>query len=158
MAYTKTTWVNGETPINADNLNNIEGGIKDNETLISNITGTILWKNPHPTDNFQAQTVELNSDDYDTIEITFLSFRNRGTYFTRKYYYSNGNGELDAVFNYNGKVFVGTRLFLFISKTKITFEVSYGTSLAENNSPHEDWIIPLQIVGYKTGLFGGSEW
>lgn len=27
MAYEKTNWVNGETPINADNLNNMESGI-----------------------------------------------------------------------------------------------------------------------------------
>lgn len=27
MAYVKTNWVNGETPINADNLNNMEDGI-----------------------------------------------------------------------------------------------------------------------------------
>lgn len=28
MAYTKTTWVNGETPINADNLNKIENQLE----------------------------------------------------------------------------------------------------------------------------------
>lgn len=29
MAYTRTTWVNEETPLNADNLNNIEDGIEE---------------------------------------------------------------------------------------------------------------------------------
>lgn len=29
MSYTKTNWVDGETPINAANLNNIENGISD---------------------------------------------------------------------------------------------------------------------------------
>ena len=29
MAYTPTNWVNGETPINAENLNNIEQGLVD---------------------------------------------------------------------------------------------------------------------------------
>ena len=28
MAYTKTEWVTGETPLSADNLNNIENGIE----------------------------------------------------------------------------------------------------------------------------------
>lgn len=27
MAYTRTTWVNEETPLNADNLNNLEEGV-----------------------------------------------------------------------------------------------------------------------------------
>ena len=29
MAYTKTTWVTGETPLSADNMNNIEDGIEE---------------------------------------------------------------------------------------------------------------------------------
>lgn len=37
MAYTKTTWVNGETPINADNLNNIENGIETNDKKLSQV-------------------------------------------------------------------------------------------------------------------------
>ena len=39
MAYTKTTWANGTSPkISADNLNNIENGIKNNDTSIGNIS------------------------------------------------------------------------------------------------------------------------
>jgi hypothetical protein len=37
MAYTKTTWVNGQTPINETNLNHIEQGIYDNDQAISGI-------------------------------------------------------------------------------------------------------------------------
>lgn len=29
MAYEKTTWVSGETPLSADNMNNIEDGIEE---------------------------------------------------------------------------------------------------------------------------------
>lgn len=36
MAYTKTNWVNGETPINATNLNKIENGIENNDTSLEN--------------------------------------------------------------------------------------------------------------------------
>lgn len=37
MAYTKTTWVNGQTPINETNLNHIENGIYDVDQAISGI-------------------------------------------------------------------------------------------------------------------------
>lgn len=38
MAYTKTEWVNGQSPnINADNLNKIEQGIFDNDSHIGNV-------------------------------------------------------------------------------------------------------------------------
>ena len=36
MAYTKTTWVNGQAPaINAANLNKIEQGIYDNDAALA---------------------------------------------------------------------------------------------------------------------------
>lgn len=34
MAYTKTNWINGETPLNADNLNNMEKGIEEAVRLL----------------------------------------------------------------------------------------------------------------------------
>lgn len=29
VSYTRITWVNGETPLNANNMNRMEGGIED---------------------------------------------------------------------------------------------------------------------------------
>lgn len=40
MAYNKTTWVNDETPLNADNMNNIEDGISQNELDILTLEGS----------------------------------------------------------------------------------------------------------------------
>ncbi len=37
MEYTKTTWVNGETALNADNMNNIENGIERAKSEINNL-------------------------------------------------------------------------------------------------------------------------
>ncbi len=34
MAYTKTNWVSGETPLSASNMNHIEGGIEDLNTTM----------------------------------------------------------------------------------------------------------------------------
>lgn len=42
MAYTKTNWENGKTPINATNLNNIEQGIANNETAAKNAVGLVI--------------------------------------------------------------------------------------------------------------------
>lgn len=36
MAYIPTTWVNNETLVTADRMNNIEDGIVDNETAAAN--------------------------------------------------------------------------------------------------------------------------
>lgn len=39
MAYTKTEWVSGETPLSADNMNHIENGIAD---LASNVNALLV--------------------------------------------------------------------------------------------------------------------
>ena len=35
MSYKRTNWVNNQTPLNADNLNNIEDGIEENKTSLN---------------------------------------------------------------------------------------------------------------------------
>ena len=42
MAYTKTTWITGSTPLSATNMNHIEQGIKDAHDMIAAITETIF--------------------------------------------------------------------------------------------------------------------
>lgn len=42
MAYEKTNWVNGETPINAENLNKMEQGIEDAAKTGGILEGTIV--------------------------------------------------------------------------------------------------------------------
>jgi len=38
MAYTRTTWLSGETPLSADNMNNIEEGISEALEVIHGLT------------------------------------------------------------------------------------------------------------------------
>ena len=56
MAYTRTTWVSEETPISADNMNNIEDGIEE----IKNTVGTIYNSNVDTT-------FSVSSNGYKTI-------------------------------------------------------------------------------------------
>ena len=152
MAYTKTTWVNGETPINADNLNNIEGGIKYNETLIGNITGTILWRNSNPTADFQAQEITLSSSDYDMLEILYRSNAVGGTYFGGNRKILKGYGtQLD--WNSIASVNRWSRRIIPVSDTVFSVGDSY---LVTDGTTTNDQCVPLYIIGYKTGLFGGQ--
>lgn len=43
MAYTKTTWGNNVTPINADNLNNIEDGIGDVDDRVTEVENNYIY-------------------------------------------------------------------------------------------------------------------
>lgn len=44
MPYRKTEWINGETPLNADNMNNIEDGIESLETSLGQVTSQLASK------------------------------------------------------------------------------------------------------------------
>lgn len=54
MAYTKTTWQNNVTDIDANNLNKIEQGIYDNSLVVDAVTNTL-----NPTDTETYKTAEL---------------------------------------------------------------------------------------------------
>lgn len=154
MAYTKTTWVNGETPINADNLNHIEGGIKDNETSVGNITGNILWRNSNPTADFAAQTITLSSNDYDMLEVFYRSGSTAsGDYMVLSERVIKGYSFQMDFFSNATATRRWSRRIIRVSDTEFNspdcYEVSEWT-LAN------DQCVPLYIIGYKTGLFGGQ--
>jgi hypothetical protein len=46
MAYVKTNWINGLTPVNSTNLNKIEDGIEANDTLKAPLASPALTGNP----------------------------------------------------------------------------------------------------------------
>lgn len=49
MAYTRTTWVTNQTPLSADNMNNIEDGIEETKTVIGNVGYTNVSENTSST-------------------------------------------------------------------------------------------------------------
>lgn len=83
MAYTKTTWVNGKTPINADNLNKIENqletltNLQDQlldifypigsyyETSDTSFDPNVTWRGTWVKDSKGRVTVALNDSDAD---------------------------------------------------------------------------------------------
>lgn len=171
MAYTKTTWVNNSSPyINADNLNKIENqletntndietntndietnttNIQTNTENITNITGTILWTNQNPTNDFSQQTITLSSSDYDCYEIIYRQ-----------------NTTTSRILN-TGKIIKGYGTLLmqsigqnqfrtinYVSDTSLEIYdnqelTTYGTTTTNDNRIN----IPLYVIGYKTGLF-----
>ena len=152
MAYTKTNWINGVTPISADNLNNIENGIEENENditenvnVINNLKGTVLWTNPKPTNEFAAQDVTLNSGDYEILEIWFRTALSDGYVKATKCYKGIGT-MLDYVMPANARV--GGRAVGYTDDTTLGFVDAYYNGTVNNTA-----CIPLYIIGYKTGLF-----
>ena len=55
MAYTKTTWITGSTPLSANNMNKIETGIKDAHDLLA-----AIWQTVYPVGCY----LETSDGDY----------------------------------------------------------------------------------------------
>ena len=69
MAYTKTNWVDGETPINATNLNNMEGGIENNDTNKLDKTSVKTTKTTSDTDTYSCNYIENIIDRMKTVSL-----------------------------------------------------------------------------------------
>lgn len=111
-----------------------------------NNNGTVLWTNPNPNSNFSSQNITLNSSDYDVLEVyskqTTTNSRLSNTKIIKGY-----DGIMVTTFDTGVS---GRRTATRISDTSYTIGNLQSTSeYVGNNS----FIIPLYIIGYKTGLF-----
>lgn len=125
------------------------------ENNVLGLQGTILWNNPNPNDAFSSQTISLSDSDFDYIDIIYNNYISRNTYEVDRVYKNYPSGEIGGTFNYSGKLYSGTRpLEITNNGSKIVFETAYGSRLdAYSFGTHDDWYIPIKIIGYKTGLF-----
>lgn len=155
-------------PINASSLNQLQSNVDEYgqkiqddlrlvEKSISNITGKLLWTNYSPTSSFGGQTIVLNDDDYDCYEILFLISNATGADSSRMG--SSGKilkgyaPRLFISFSGSGGANVRSRNTSFDSNTAITFEDAYSAVGTTGRQVDNTMIIPLYVIGYKTGLF-----
>lgn len=132
--------------------------INEKETEINNIKGKVLWTNSSPTSAFANQTITLSSGDYEMYEIIF-----KPTISGDDNNRLQSSGRIPK--GYGTRLFVGyagaanaganiySRIVTITSNTQITFDKAYwgygNTVRTENN----DLLVPIYVVGYKTGLF-----
>lgn len=150
MSYTKTNWANNSSPkINADNLNNMENGIKNNEISIDNTKGFIIWQNEDTSASITTETITLNTSDYDMYEIL--------------YRYSSSTSSTDLITTGKIPKGSGTRMQLcyasgnnlMIRDRNVTYVDATHLTIGENigNDSVPNAIIPYYVIGYKIGLF-----
>lgn len=140
-----------ENKITAANMNEIKNVVNNNDDLLSNITGTILWTNPSPASNFAEQTISLDSDDYDIL--AFIWKTNTGENRTAITRTLKGNGTQIDFFSTAVATRVWTRRTIYVSDVSYSIgncsRMEYGQSTIYENG----YCIPLYVIGYKTGLF-----
>jgi hypothetical protein len=154
----KTEQIGSLSNLETTNKTSLVGAINENKENIDNIKGKILWTNSNPSTSFADQDVSLTSDDYDLLEIFF----NQGTTNTACW-------SARAIKGYGTQLIVttnlnegfaqttGTRLRVvnYISDTTLHIGNCLTRDGAGSVTPtvNNTGLIPMYIVGYKTGLF-----
>lgn len=135
----------------ASDLNEIKSVVNQNDTLLSNITGNILWTNPNPTSDFSSQTITLSSDDYDVLEF-FYGYDTSGVRVVSERTIK-GNGVQFDVYSTVVPTRAWRRKAEFVSNT--SYSVGNCTRMEYNQTAYNEngYCVPLYVVGYKTGLF-----
>lgn len=133
----------GDSSYSAPSIHAVNKGLRAVNEGLGNIKGKILWTNPNPTAGFPAQTITLNSDDYDTYKVY--------------YYISSSNLQVLTSESIKGH---GTRLMIpSITMEHRPVDASDNTHLHVGlpiNTQQPVHGIPIYIVGYKTGLFDNT--
>lgn len=119
------------------------------------LTGKIiLWENPNPSSNFSAQNITLSSDDYDILEIFYSNAPGTNYIYSSRIY--KGKSTFLTVNHIGGGNTVYHRWRTFNYSDDTTYSISTGTQQGTNSSSSDSsisYIIPLYVIGYKTGLF-----
>lgn len=110
---------------------------------INSMQGTILWTNSNPNTTFSAQNVTLSSSDFDFYEIIYKQANDIDRTFNSGLILENTG----TILNFNTTTLY-FRVVSANSKTNIHFDNGQVGSAASSNA-----LIPLYIIGYKTGLF-----
>lgn len=121
-----------------EDMNEIKSAVNDNDNNITNITGTILWTNSNPT-AITTLTINLSSSDYDVLEIFYKHFANDDYILSQRTLKGAGT----IILTQTGD---GTILRRTIIQTD-------DTTLSVGSTTGNDALIPIYVIGYKTGLF-----
>ena len=141
--------------ITASDMNSIKAGINTNETTINQIKGNILWTNSDPTVNFNDQTIELSSSDYDVLEILYIDYRANQRVQSTKMKKGN-SANLTTIFLTGNQLYMATRQMDYVDDTHYTFDNCHSVtnaSITTLNTSSPAQCIPMLIIGYKTGAF-----
>lgn len=126
MAYTKHSWKNGEV-ITAEKLNCIEEGVD----CLANCSN--LWTNPQPEATFPAQDIAIETENYRTIEICFITevngkYMNLGLVIDKRRAYKHG-GAWNAIIRYGAYERSATVYDNRISFSDCKYGVNYNEKL-----------------------------
>ena len=109
-----------------------------------------LWENQSPTSSFSAQSIALNSDEYDYYEVIYNQTNNVDYYMSTGLIPKGHGTRLTAMFIATGGCGGRTRIVEYTDDTHLSVQVgrllnSGQTSVSNDNTA----CIPIAVLGYK---------
>ncbi len=117
-------------------------------------TEQILWSNSDPSGDFASQIITLSSSDYDVLGIYYYDYKvSKGMQYMQCL--KGASFTLNSQLFVSGNYFIVSRVFSRTSDTSFTVDNAVGISASSPSTTalHNDQVIPVYIVGYKTDLF-----
>ena len=140
-----TTSVANINKVSASDLNEIKGVVNNNSVILQNTLGNKLWENQNPSASFPSQTITLSESlaNYSCYEIIFRQSKSAGRMLT--------SGKIPVGYGTilgfeAGSSFRATGLT--VSGNTIDFENAQASGVSNN-----DYVIPVYVVGYKSGVY-----
>lgn len=121
---------------------------------LENIRGKILWTNPNSAENISADyEMNLSSDNYDLIEVIY-QYSTSGVQQTSSKAVKGTPISLQA-YSIGSNMTILVRRMDYVNDTKYKLSACSLHQVTGNNVNTENTsgIIPLYVIGYKTGLF-----
>lgn len=145
---------NGKADTNASAIATLNTKYDTLEENVLGLDGTILWENQNPTADFAEQDITLSSDDYDILEFFFRSDVNGNRADSIRVLKGYGI-EFDM---YSSTLATRTwkRRATFTNNTKYHFENCGQLEQGQATSIHNEYCVPLYVIGYKINIFNGN--
>lgn len=136
---------NENIPVTANNLNEMQNILNDNVTNEFQTKGEILWQNSDTSSSFEPQSITLENNDCD---MCLWIFRR-----------TNSTNQLVSMMIINRYDFVITSITLGGDTVRRGCSYSgnniyaIGEGTVGASTTNNQWLIPLCVVGFNTGLF-----
>ena len=121
---------------------------------IKRLNGEILWANPNPNVPFLPQEITLSSGDYDMLEFFYRSDMTGKRMASVKCL--KGYSVQFDWFSMGIATRRWGRRLEFVSDTQYSVGDAIVCEQGQSTQVLNEQCVPLYVIGYKTGLFGGQ--
>ena len=125
-------------------------------TLNDKLISKVLWTNSSPTSTFGAQTITLTTPltDFDSYAIIYKDKTNENYYFNTGILPKGvGTRLFDLYASGATGASIRSRVVSSVTNTTITFDKGQFAHGDTNAVDDNAVLVPIYIIGYKTGLF-----